>query len=94
MRPSKTTVTSWLVCMSAGLLVVGCVTVKVAEIPPPRHECPSDEDLDRLADWLPALPTDRPPTPIEIEREKRIDEVMERYQNAQAYCTMAEKRLK
>lgn len=80
----RITTRSWTACILAGLLVVGgsasCVTVKVAEIPPPEHECPTDADLDMLADWLPET-TEAEMTAL-------------RYRKAQAYCLMAWKRLR
>ena len=76
----RTTAKTWTACLIAGALVAGCVTVKVAEIPPPEHECPTDADLDRLAGWLPDT----------VEAE----DVARRYIQAQAYCRMAEKRLR
>jgi len=75
---------SWLASMSAGLLAVlcaaGCVNGKMAAIPPPEYQCPTDADLDALADWAPET--------VEAEMTAM------RYRQAQAYCRMAERRLR
>jgi hypothetical protein len=62
------------------------VTVRVAEIPPPEADCPSDADIERLAQLLPECPD-----PVEMIA---IEELAGRFIDAAAYCEMADRRLR
>jgi hypothetical protein len=62
------------------------VTVKVAEIPPPEHDCATDEDLERLAVLIPEQ--------SDPARALRVERIIDRVIESAAYCEMAERRLR
>jgi hypothetical protein len=68
------------------LLGVGCVTVRVAEIPPPDSECPTEDDIEELARLLPQF--------VEPSEIVRVDLLAVRFVDAAAYCQLADKRLR
>ena len=70
-------------CVALG---VGCVTVNVAEIPPPESDCPTDADIERLAVLLP-----KPTLPADAID---LDELAGRFIDAAAYCETAARRLR
>ncbi len=85
MKPRRFSRARWWMAALPGALL-GCQTIVVAEIPPPRSECPTLEDTARLARLLPGS-TD-PAAAIEL------DAFGLRWVDAGSYCRMAAKRLK
>jgi hypothetical protein len=60
--------------------------VRVAEIPPPESDCPTEADIEELARLMPTF--------YEPAEEIRVEEIAGRFRDAAAYCVMADKRLR
>ena len=69
------------------LCAVGCVTVKVAAIPPPEREIATEEDMERVGSLL--------PDPKRLTAGEVMDwtAFLERLTESVSYAIMAEKRL-
>jgi hypothetical protein len=62
------------------------VTVRVAEIPPPESDCPTEADVGALAGLLPTFFD-----PVEVVA---LEALAGRFIDAAAYCEMADRRLR
>jgi hypothetical protein len=68
------------------MLGAGCVNVRVAEVPPPDNDCPTEADVEELAELIPYY--------MDVAEAIRVEALAGRFIDAAAYCVMAEKRLR
>jgi len=68
--------------------VAGCVTVKIAAIPPPEREIATEADMEEVGTLLPD------PRTLTAERVLHYQGLLFRLSESVAYAEMAERRLK